>query len=164
MHSQLELNEQKMDYGCAGKIYEGQPAKNWPKLNVQWNLNKADFYRSLDGENIESIYQYYPNGFSVTTALIKDIHNNLCYASKVSDSNDFWSVCDVRKACGVIERWMNNELLTPPIITPFENTLVLAGGNHRFNVARLAGEKCITFIVPSEMKDEINLIIPYLSW
>ncbi|MEQ5184501.1 hypothetical protein ABN222_08230 [Providencia alcalifaciens] len=166
MCSQPELNErkQKVKYENEGRIYEGRPSKDWPKLNVRWNLNKTDFYRSLDGENTESIEQHYPNGFFVATALTKDIHDNLCYASKVFDSNDFWSVCNVRKACGVIGRWMNNELITPPVIVPFENTLVLVGGNHRFNVARLAGEKYITFIVPSEKKDETSLIIPNLSW
>ena len=56
------------------------------------------------------------------------------------------------------------KLITPPLIKPYNDTLIIAGGNHRFNVARLAGVKVITFITPTEDMDKINSIIPTVSW
>ncbi|MBJ3590222.1 hypothetical protein JGC56_03460 [Salmonella enterica subsp. enterica serovar Saintpaul] len=156
--------QQKDKYEGIGFKYKGMTAEKWPKLYIEWDLKPENFHHSLDGEDADSVSQNYKNGFSIGKASTKDIYGKLFSNCIVRDSNDFWAVCDKRKACGVLGRWKEKELITPPLIKPHNDTLIIVGGNHRFNVARLAGAEAITFITPTEYMDEINSIIPTVSW
>lgn len=160
----LQERQQKDKYEGIGMEYEGMPEDKWPKLYIDWDLRPENFHYSLDGENVDSVLKLYKNGFSIGKASIGDIYENLFKNSIVGNSNDFWNVCDKRKACGVLGRWKEKELITPPIIRPYDDELIIAGGNHRFNVARLAGATEITFITPTEDVDKINSIIPNVLW
>ncbi|MEM8351241.1 hypothetical protein Q4R91_12140 [Morganella morganii] len=147
-----------------GSKYKGKNAKEWPEFNIQWDLTPDNFYLSLDGESAESVSESYNKGFSLGKVATNDIYENLFYNCKLTNSEDFWSTCIASKACGVLGRWLKNELITPPLIKPYEGNLLIIGGNHRFNVARLAGAEIIYFITPYECKDEIIAIIPSVVW
>lgn len=156
--------QQKDKYENIGFKYEGMNSEKWPKLYIEWDLRPENFHYCLDGEDADSVSQSYKNGFSIGKTSTKDIYDKLFSNNIVRDCDDFWATCNKRKACGVLGRWKEKKLITPPLITPYNDTLIIAGGNHRFNVARLAGAEVITFITPTEYMGKINAIISTVSW
>ncbi|EFN4754192.1 hypothetical protein KXE83_003108 [Escherichia coli] len=156
--------QQQNKYERIGSEYKGLDASKWPRLYIEWDLTPENFYRSLDGENMESVSQAYDKGFAIGKVATDSIYKKLFFNCIVKNSNDFWSICNENKACGVLGRWKEQQLITPPLLTPYEGTLIIAGGNHRFNVARLAGAEMIYFITPKESQSEIDSIISSVLW
>lgn len=156
--------EQRDRYETMGAKFKNKPAEQWPKMRILWNTNPDEFYRSLDGCSQSDLKNQYPDGLLVGEIPTSDIYKKLVSTSKVYDHIDFWRKCRNRRACGLIGRWMDGNSVTPPLIVPFKNEIFIEGGNHRFNIARLYGEKNITFISPSNEKKDIERIIPSVKW
>lgn len=156
--------EEKVMYEKCGSKYIGTDANEWPKLDINWDLNQDNFHLSLDGVSADKFTEDYSEGLLIGKTLIEDIYENLFYNSKIRDCNDFWKLCAKGKACGIIGRCLAKKPITPPMITPYNGTLIIVGGNHRFNVARLSGAIEIYFITPKESQNEFIEILPSVAW
>ncbi|WP_119689261.1 hypothetical protein [Acinetobacter nosocomialis] len=146
------------------QLYYKKNIEETPQLNIKWNLDPNDFYLSFDGETSRSISTDYPHGFVLGRVDMLKIYNNLTSISQVYDIKDFWQIANKIKALGVIGRWYNNEKITPPILSVYEDKIFLEGGNHRFNIARFYSSAPIFFIIPKEIKDRVSEIIPEVEW
>ncbi|WP_210879849.1 hypothetical protein [Roseovarius autotrophicus] len=132
------------------RAIEGRKVKNWCKgrkniphaLTAKWDLNPENFYLALDGK--------YPGDhdsaeFAFIGANVDDVNCRLTQAS--SRDKDPWHRRYKWKSCGIACRWLHGNGVTPPLLAEFQGQIHIAGGMHRFHLAKHYGTTCMPFLV-----------------
>ncbi|MBA0174389.1 hypothetical protein [Pectobacterium carotovorum] len=157
---QAEL-EEKLAYTRVGAPYEGLPENYWPNMVVSWNENPQDLIFSFDSG--------FPDWISPSTTIVgrvsvNDIYAHLADNSRIENAAELWGIETEDKVCEIIGRWMNGVSITPPALCPEGERIIIAGGNHRFNVARLCGETTIAFFTADKYRIFFDSILPSVQW
>lgn len=144
-------------------MYLNKHPSQWPNLSVNWDHEKSNWHYAFDSDPPD-----WAKDMILGEALLSDIHPNLFFNSKVDCYKEFWKSCIEDKAEEVIKHWANGEALTPPALWICKeqgvNKILIAGGNHRFNVAFLSGEEKISFLTSVEHKTRLEALLPSLKW
>ena len=146
-------------------MYMSKPVSAWPSLTIHWTLDPNEWVYSFDGELPDWVKNDVP---ILGWAPIAEIHNHLVINSKVNNSQEFWEGAAEDKAGNVISGWAIAKPMSPPILMLWPprtlDEIVLAGGNHRFNVANLAGGKHIPFLAIYSHKAGLTALLPSVVW
>lgn len=119
---------------------------NNQKTQVNLNIFK-DGYTIIESVEIElllnSFQEYYPDP--------KPFRDNVLFSEAFTD----W------KICGVIDNWINQIKLIPPIILWNEllDKTFAADGKHRLKVTCIIGEEHIPIIIPNSQLSEVKRLI-----
>ena len=147
-------------------MYLEKPVSEWPVLQVTWSEEPNERDWAFDG-NIPD-WAVPTGNLLLGYALISEIHAHLAYASKIHSVEELREGAVDDKIEAVINYWKEGKALTPPALWIFDNDGVkkihIAGGNHRFNVARLSGEEKIAFLARPADSVYLKNLIPSLVW
>lgn len=110
----------------------GVPSNEWPPFDVRWDYDPARFHLSMDGENRETFAEHYGTVI-VCTAPTQQILDALHIGSTRTKAP--WAKGYSDNTAEVVEHWSRGHAVTPPLLTPYEGTIIITGGNHRFHVA-----------------------------
>lgn len=147
-------------------MYIDQPVAAWPRLTIKWSLDPQKWHLAFDGE-IPAWANPLQN-LRLGKALTSDIHKHLCFNSKIHSVEELREGCDEDKAKKVINHWQQGDALTPPALRIINeknvDKIFIAGGNHRFNVVYLTGEKMIYFLASCNDSAGLQDFIPSLAW
>lgn len=115
---------------------ESKKAREWAAkrenipqaLTPRWDLDPSNFHLVLDGARPNSI-----KNFSVVDADVPDVMHNLTAIDRLDA--DPWSSGFVAKSAGTAYRWKNSMPVTPPMLVPHGDRVVIPDGKHRFRLA-----------------------------
>lgn len=135
----------------------GIPIQNWPSFEVRWNIEPVCYHRSLDGNSSDEFNTAYPD-VVVMEACPHEIVAALPEASR--RTKDTWDAEYKDKTAKVISAWSLGIGLTPPVLVPYGNGVVFAGGWHRFHVAMKKGVPTIKVLVRKTAIAAVKRAVP----
>lgn len=141
--------------------YMNMDPSEWPSLKFKWDFRKEAQRFALDGIDLETFVSDYPQGLSLGWVLLSDFDEKLdCYNRR--ELKDLWTVGDRDKLCKAIAYIRRGELITPPLVVPLldRNRVCLAGGNHRYTVAKFSGQEKIPIYFDTNDAGAISAIVP----
>lgn len=146
-------------------MYVNKPTSAWPPLKVNWAYDSAKWIYSFDGKFPDWVQ---PDKLRLGRAPIAEIHKHLVFNSKIHNLKEFWDGASEDKAEEVIRGWSVAESMSPPVLMSWPKgncyEINLAGGNHRFNIAKLVGEINIPFLAIESHKEILTGLLPSVEW
>lgn len=145
--------------------YKNTPSCEWPKIDINWDLQKTSQRFSLDGVKESKFEINYPKGFSLGHVSLADFDKTLCHYSR-RDSGELWSVGCVSKLSYLIVYLSKGYPVSPPLVSPNTELIgqtILQGGHHRYAIAKEIGESIIPIYVEPENKLVMDDIVS-IKW
>lgn len=133
----------------------------WPDIDVKWDINPLNYHFSMDDyRNIDLFVKDYPD-IIIAYADIDDLHKNFIKGSKrISEPFNTNYISKTAKLVAYLEL---GEKVTPPLIFPCHNKLLIAGGNHRFGWARYRKQKRIPILIKKNEEKSYSQILKTLN-
>lgn len=141
--------------------YMNMDPSEWPSLEFKWDFRKEAQRFALDGIDLETFVSDYPQGLCLGWILLSDFDEKLDFYNR-RELKDLWTVGDRDKLCKAIAYIRRGELITPPLVAPLldRNRVCLAGGNHRYTVAKFSGQEKIPIYFDPNDAGAISTIVP----
>lgn len=120
-----------------------------------WDFDAARFYLALDGEKPDTV-----DGAALTVVevTVGELHGALQNGS--GRDEDPWAERHWSKTAVIAYRWALGLAVTPPLIRPLKREIVIAGGMHRFHLARHYGARSMPVLVWPEELEEVVRVLP----
>lgn len=131
-----------------------KPIVEWPAFDMVWDYNYESLRYYADGLSQSEFDKRYPNGLKKAYVKLDELDNHLFRNCKQTVA-EFWDVGLKDKKAEVILHCLNDNKITPCKISPYDQTIIIVGGNHRLAVCKA---KCLEVIpVLFEQEDEAAL-------
>ncbi|MFK3843855.1 MULTISPECIES: hypothetical protein [Serratia] len=144
-------------------MYIDQLIAAWPRLTVKWSLDPQKWHLAFDGDVPD-----WAKNLRLGRAQLAEIHKHLCFNSKICSVEELRDGGAADKVEKVINHWQQGDALTPPALCIINernvDKILIAGGNHRFNVAYLTGEITIYFLASCNDSAGLQNFMPSLVW
>jgi hypothetical protein len=128
--------KREVDAWCKG-------TKNIPSaLAPLWDTNPTNFYLAVDGALPSD---YAPSDFAVIQADVAEVDGKLTWAA--DRDKDPWHQRYKAKTCGIAYRWLHSRAVTPPLLVECGGKVHVAGGMHRYHLAKHYGASRMPFLV-----------------
>ena len=122
----------------------------WPITEVSWDLAPVSQRYSLDGIQSDVFAKHYSAGFILGWADLVDIDQHL-HSSAYRSPDELWTLGSSSKLANVIAYLGNGGSVSPPLLQVVEvegkETIGIAGGHHRFAVAKALNMREIPFYI-----------------
>ncbi|ADZ68937.1 hypothetical protein [Polymorphum gilvum] len=120
-----------------------------------WDFDPARFYLAFDGERPDTV-----DGAALTVieVTVGELHGALQHGS--GRDKDPWSIRYWEKTAVIAYRWARGLAVTPPLIRPLNGEVVIAGGMHRFHLARHYGAQTMPVLLRREELAEVVRVLP----
>jgi hypothetical protein len=139
--------------------YLGSSVETWPFRSVLWDLTKTSQRFSLDGCNEVEFPKYYPAGFRLGWVNTESFDKLLAKFSHRTDQ-ELWSVGFPHRLAFLIAYMADGRKVSPAIAKPLDDgTIILAGGHHRYAIARALRQMQIPIFVFPEHEERIDQLI-----
>jgi hypothetical protein len=123
-----------LDNECGA--YLDLPVEQWPPLNVNWDLSPAGQRFAFDGMKEADFRKHRPNGFRLGRIPLSTFDRHLCHYSRRDGSAELWELGSRWKLAKAIAYLRRGLPITPPLVTATEGEFRLAGGHHRYAIAK----------------------------
>lgn len=120
-----------------------------------WDCDPARFYLAFDGERPDGVDAA---GLTVIEVAVDELHGALQQGS--GRDEEPWSERYRTKTAVIAYRWAQGLAVTPPLTRPFNGEIVIAGGMHRFHLARHYGARSMPVLVKREELEEVVRVLP----
>jgi hypothetical protein len=120
-----------------------------------WDRDPARFYLALDGEKPDT---FDAAALTVVEVAVGELHGALQHGS--GRDKDPWAERHRSKTSVIAYRWAQGLKVAPPLIRPLKGEIVIAGGMHRFHLARHYGARSMPVLVWRVELDEVRRVLP----
>lgn len=131
------------------------PANRSVKFTPVWDLAPSRFYMALDGERQDSIDAA---ALTVIEVAMDELLATLQHGSGRDD--DPWLEQFCSKTAGIAYCWAKGLAVTPPLIRPCSDEIVIVGGMHRLHLARHYDARSIPVLLWKEDLDKLLWVKP----
>jgi hypothetical protein len=140
----------------AAEQYRNAPVERWPNIKINWDIRPESQKFSFDGPSIKKFEENYPKGLCLGYVELVEFDKALCRFSR-RDEGELWNVGFASKLAYLIVYLSEGNPISPPFVKPIDNReVILAGGNHRYAIAKAIGEKTIPIYVCPEHKPGVE--------
>jgi len=142
---------------------EGLSPSQWPELQFNWDTSPTAYLHTVDPPSglLPGDHVPYEYKLSLGWAPLRSIDENLSAYSRQDHMKDFWSRGQPHKFARLLNHLSRGEPISPPMLKIVEvGPLFLAGGHHRYAIARVVGIRELPFFVESTIRDQVEGIIP----
>lgn len=128
-------------------------------LTPLWDLDPSRFYLVGDGALPE---EFDPDEHVLIRAECSDVAQLLtCQSGRAEGPWEEGYAC---KSSGIAYRWLNGLAVTPPMLRPLGSKVAIAGGMHRFHLAKHYGDSKMPFLVERCDLEALKQILRCSEW
>jgi hypothetical protein len=120
-----------------------------------WDFDPSRFYLALDGKKPDTVDAA---ALTLVEVTVGELHSALQHGS--GRDKDPWSEGYRSKTAVIAYRWAQGLAVTPPLISPWQGKIVIAGGMHRLHLARHYGAQSMPVLVWRKQLEEVVRVLP----
>lgn len=142
---------------------EGLPPHQWPKLHFNWDTSSTAYLHTVDAPSGLQPRNHVPEELELSLgwAPLLSIDARLAPYSRQEHIADFWQLGLSHKFTRLLKHLADGCPISPPMLKVVESGhLFLAGGHHRYAIARVAQIQELPFFVEASARELVAGVVP----
>jgi len=143
--------------------WEGLPPDAWPPLRFNWDTSPTAYLHTVDRPSglLPQAFTPYEYALSLGWTALSSVDELLSPHSRLSDVSDFWQRGRPHAFTRLLKHLAEGRPISPPMLKFVDSGhLFLAGGHHRYAIARVVGVEQLPFFVESTFRQRVASMIP----
>ena len=151
------------DVTIVAGTFEGLAPSKWPRLDFNWDTSASAYLHTVNQPTglIPSGHVPHKYVLALGWSTLDQVDQLLSPHSRQDHVSDFWERGQPHKFARLLEHLHRGLPISPPMLKIVESGhLFLAGGHHRYAIARVVGVKELPFFVETTIRERIAATLP----